>query len=166
MSSSGALATLSRRAMVQRTCQRMMSSQVTNSNSSQTPKSEVADPNSSEALAKVRDLANNVPVYGRVTRFALYRFSKRKYKSMEDVPNWVPKNEVDNARSRLRIAFNLGLIVFSIVAAITTIIVEKRHRAAGGISWVEKNNLKHQEARRAYLEEQAAKAKLEAQNEQ
>lgn len=133
-----------------------MSSQVTGSEASKTLSDKVADANNTAALA---GLANNAPVNSRITKFALYKFSKKGYKSMEDVPNFVPKNEMDNARSRFRIAVNLGMIVLGLISAIGIIINEKRYRAAGGLSWVEKNMLKHEGYKKDYQDEQAAKAK-------
>jgi len=157
MSSSGTLAFMSRRIIQCRTsCQRLMSSQVTGPETSKTSGSEVADASNTDLL---KSLANDSPVQSRITRFALYKYSKRGYKSMEDVPNFVPKSEMDNSRSKLRIVINLGMIVLGLFSAIGIIINEKRHRAAGGISWVEKNMLKHESYKRDYEEEQAAKAK-------
>merc|ERR1719300_1049958 len=78
------------------------------------------------------------------TRFALLYFNKTKrYKSMDDVPDLVPHNQVENARSRLRIFLNLCLIVLGLGVSVSAIIINKRHVASGGITWVESNMLKH-----------------------
>jgi len=131
-----------------------MSSQVTGPEASKTPaSSEAANPDST---AGHKTLAHNTPVTGRISQFALYKFSKRGYKSMEDVPSFVPKQEMDNARSRLRIAVNLSMMVGALVTAIAVIINEKRYKEAGGISWVEKNQLKHERYRKEHEEQKAA----------
>ena len=77
---------------------------------------------------------------------------------MAEVPSLVPKNQMENARSRLRIFINLCLIVFGLGVCITSIIINKRHMASGVITWVESNMMQHQQFKKEYQEEQTAKA--------
>jgi len=104
------------------------------------------------------------PVVSLSNRFALYKFSKKKgkYKSMADVPNFVSRGELDSARSRMRIFLNLCIAFGSLAIAIVTIIREKRHRAAGGATWVEQNMAKHHR----YQQEHKAKEKVQEEEEE
>lgn len=93
-------------------------------------------------------------VNSRASQFALLYFSKnQKYKSMAEVPGLVPKNQMENARSRLRIFINLCLIVLGLGVCITSIIVNKRHVASGGITWVESNMMQHQKFKKEFQED-------------
>ena len=80
-----------------------------------------------------------------------------KYKTMEEVPKFVPKLEIDNARSRARVVVNLGIMIFALVSAMASIVWIKRYIAGGGKTVAELNHEKHQQYRKDFQEREAAK---------
>lgn len=88
--------------------------------------------------------SKDIPTTGRITRYALYNFSRKNYQNIEDVPQMCDKQEVDNARSRLRISINMWIMGIGSVMLVLSALQFKREAASGGQSWVERNREMHQ----------------------
>jgi len=87
--------------------------------------------------------SRDVPTTGRMTRYALYNFSKNNYRSIAEVPYLCPKHEVDNARSRMRISINMWIMGIASIMFVAAAMHQKRYQANGGMTWVEQNLDKH-----------------------
>jgi len=101
--------------------------------------------------------SKDIPTTGRITRYALFNFSRKNYQNMSDVPNMCSKQEVDNARSRLRISVNLWTMGISSVFLIIAALYYKRNQASGGQSWVERNREQHKSWQDTYNAHSAEK---------
>merc|ERR1711962_10455 len=99
---------------------------------------------SAEVNPNILKGSRDIQTTGRITRYALYNFSKKNYQSMADVPYLCPKHEVDNARSRMRISFNLWIMGISSIMFVFAAFQFKRDQANSEHSWVDHNRAQHQ----------------------
>ena len=82
----------------------------------------------------------------KLDKWILVKFGPQgRYKTADDVPLHVGRIELDNAKSRARIALNLCCIAAGLLAAFCTVQYGKLKRARGDPSWEAQNMEKHRQ---------------------
>lgn len=87
-------------------------------------------------------------------RFLIW--TKSRYKTLDDVPDYVPASVMEKARSKMRIAISLGMMVFSIIGALVMIKLGKNAQARGE-SLQQRNINWHDQLRKEAMREKAEK---------